>query len=59
MCNTYILIQYAYGRASHIGGKSCYTYKMGKIHDLITLKGYSLKTMHSRYIRVYIYSERV
>ena len=38
-----------------IGGKSCYTYKMSKIHDLITLKGYSLKTMHSRSIKVYIF----
>ena len=44
----------ASGRASHIGGKSCYTYKIGKIHDLITLKGYSLKTMDSRSIKVYI-----
>ena len=43
------------GPASYIGGKSCYTYKMGKIHDLITLKGYSLKTMHSRFIKVYIF----
>ena len=43
------------GRASYIGSKSCDTYKIGKIHDLITLKGYSLNTMHTRYIKVYIF----
>ena len=45
------------GRASH--EQTLLHLQAGKMHDLITLKGYSLKTMHSSSIKVYIYSERV
>ena len=37
------------GHASYIGGKSCNIVKFSNIYDLITLKGCSSKTVHSRW----------